>query len=81
MWAISANPDAKYVAALGQVEFDRRKAVAATKAGELREWKEQMFMAPQFESIALQCSEAQFATLEGLPAEKWSRLVVKLAGV
>lgn len=79
-WVIESEQtfEEKYVAALGREEFERRLAVANAKADEL-EWRERMFMRPQFHSIAMQLNPTQFATAEGWSGARWAKLVYKLA--
>lgn len=80
-WTIESEKKAeeKHVAALGREEYERRLVVANAKADELTEWREQMFMRPQFQSIAMQLNPTQFATAEAWTGEKWAKLVYKLA--
>lgn len=81
-WVIESEKtfEDKHVAALGREEYDRRLAVANAKADELKDdWREQMFMRPQFQSIAMQASAETFAKMEKLPGSKWSRLIYRLA--
>ena len=82
-WQIENETDVRnrHVAKLGQAEYDRRLSVAEKKADDLADWKEAMFMKPQFVSVAMQLNAEQFEKMSDLGSNRWSRLICKLAGV
>ena len=71
----------KWIAALGEAEFERRQKLAKEKADGLESWEEQCVLRHQFEAVAMQMSAEQVAVAEGWKPDRWARLIYRLAGV
>ncbi len=81
-WVIDTNPQQKErdnIARLGKDVYDLRIKTAKAKAEELEDWREAMFMATQFESVAVQLSGEQFEKMKNLSGDRWAKLIYKLA--
>ena len=83
-WAIESEStrEARHREALGDAEYERRKAVAAEKCEAFpeSEWNAQMVIGGQFEAIAMQASQEIFDKLEKLDFRFWERLTRKIIG-
>jgi hypothetical protein len=78
-WSIDTNADKKNLEKHGEAGFTRRRELAEKKTAGIKDWKERMFMGPQFEAVAMAATDEQLTRLETLSSAGWSKLVCKLA--
>jgi hypothetical protein len=73
--------DAQHREKHGDEEFERRMTVAKAKTEEVEDWKEQMFYATHFETIAMALKAEHLEVAKDWPYGKWITLVQKMVGV